>query len=118
MTRLIGAGFATFCLVDLVMMWAPLFWGTSHSSLPEAITLLFLAFGLTMQFPIVIYILSRVGIVSSARLRAARRYVILGIAIFATVITPGGDIVSPTVLGVVMYILFELSIFAVKRSGR
>ena len=82
------------------------------------VTLLFLAFGLTMQFPIVIYILSRVGIVSSTRLRAARRYVILGIAIFATVITPGGDIVSPTVLGVVMYILFELSIFAVKRSGR
>jgi sec-independent protein translocase protein TatC len=82
------------------------------------VTLLFLAFGLTMQFPIVIYILSRVGIVSSARLRSARRYVILGIAIFATVITPGGDIVSPTVLGVVMYVLFELSIFAVKRSGR
>src|SRR5439155_24036551 len=82
------------------------------------VTLLFLAVGLTLQFPLVIYILSRVGIGSSARLRAARRYVILGIAIFATVITPGGDIVSPTVLGVVMYILFELSIFAVKRSGR
>ncbi len=41
-----GAGFATFCFVDLVMMWAPLFWGTAHSSLPEAITLQFLAFGL------------------------------------------------------------------------
>jgi len=82
------------------------------------VTLMFLAFGLTMQFPIVIYVLSRVGIVSSARLRAARRYVILGIAIFAVVITPGGDIVSPTVLGLVMYILFEISIFVVKRSGR
>ena len=82
------------------------------------VTLMFLAFGLTMQFPIVIYVLSRVGIVSSARLRSARRYVILGIAIFATVITPGGDIVSPTVLGLVMYVLFEVSIFVVKRSGR
>jgi sec-independent protein translocase protein TatC len=82
------------------------------------VTLMFLAFGLTMQFPIVIYVLSRVGIVSSARLRAARRYVILGIAVFAVVITPGGDIVSPTVLGLVMYILFEISIFVVKRSGR
>jgi sec-independent protein translocase protein TatC len=82
------------------------------------VSTMFLAFGLTMEFPIVIYILARVGIVSSARLRAARRYVLLGIAIFATVVTPGGDLVSPTVLGVTMYILFELSIFVVRRSGR
>jgi len=82
------------------------------------ITMMFLAFGLTMQFPIVLYILSRIGIVTSARLKAARRYVILGIAVFATVITPGGDLVSPTVLGVTMYVLFEISIFVIGRSGR
>ncbi|MHB8398747.1 MAG: twin-arginine translocase subunit TatC [Candidatus Limnocylindrales bacterium] len=82
------------------------------------ISTLFLAFGLTMQFPIVLYILSRVGIVSSERLRAARRYVILGIAVFATVVTPGGDLVSPTVLGVTMYLLFEISIIVIRRSGR
>jgi hypothetical protein len=41
-----GAGAATFCLVDVVMMWAPLIQGKGHSSLPETITLLFLAFGL------------------------------------------------------------------------
>ena len=82
------------------------------------ITTLFLAFGLTMQFPIVLYILSRVGIVTSKRLRTARRYVILGIAVFATVITPGGDLVSPTVLGLTMYLLFEISIFVIRRSGR
>src|SRR5437762_1645147 len=82
------------------------------------ITTMFLAFGLTMQFPIVLYILSRVGIVSSQRLRTARRYVILGIAVFATVITPGGDLVSPTVLGLTMYVLFEISILVIRRSGR
>jgi sec-independent protein translocase protein TatC len=82
------------------------------------ITTMFLAFGLTMQFPIVLYILSRIGIVTSQRLRTARRYVILGIAVFATVITPGGDLVSPTVLGLTMYLLFEISIFVIRRSGR
>lgn len=81
------------------------------------VTLMFLAFGLTMQFPILLYILSRVGIVSSARLRAARRYVILGIALFSTVVTPGGDLVSPTVLGLTMYVLFEISIIVIRRSG-
>jgi sec-independent protein translocase protein TatC len=82
------------------------------------VTTMFLAFGLTMQFPIVLYILSRIGIVTSARLRSARRYVILGIAVFATVITPGGDLVSPTVLGATMYVLFEISILVIRRSGR
>jgi sec-independent protein translocase protein TatC len=82
------------------------------------VTTLFLAFGLTMEFPIVIYVLSRVGILSSARLRASRRFVLLGIAVFSVVVTPGGDPVSPTILGSVMYLLFELSIFVVKRSGR
>jgi sec-independent protein translocase protein TatC len=78
---------------------------------------MFLAFGLTMQFPILLFILSRIGIVSSARLAASRRYVILGMALFSTVITPGGDIVSPLVLGLTMYTLFEISIFVIRRSG-
>jgi sec-independent protein translocase protein TatC len=82
------------------------------------ITTLFLAFGLTMEFPVLLFGLSRVGIVTSARLRSVRRYVILGIAIFSTVVTPGGDIVSPTVLGLTMYGLFELAIVFIRRSGR
>ena len=78
---------------------------------------LFLAFGLTMEFPIVLVLLSKVGIITSKRLRSSRRIVILGIAIFAAVVTPGGDLVSPTVLGVVMYILYEVSIVLVKAGG-
>jgi sec-independent protein translocase protein TatC len=81
------------------------------------VTTMFLAFGLTMQFPIVLYVLSRVGIVTSARLQSARRYVILGIAVFAAVVTPGGDLVSPTVLGLTMLVLYEVSIFVIRRSG-
>ena len=84
----------------------------------DFVTTMFLAFGLVMEFPIVLYGLSRVGIATSARLAASRRYVILAIAIFAAVVTPGGDIVSPLVLGVTMYVLFELTVFAIKRTGK
>jgi sec-independent protein translocase protein TatC len=84
----------------------------------DFVTTMFLAFGLLMEFPIVLYALSRVGILTSARLRSSRRMVILGIAIFAAVATPGGDLVSPLVLGGTMYILFELTVFAIRRSGR
>jgi sec-independent protein translocase protein TatC len=82
------------------------------------VTTLFLAFGITMEFPILLFGLARVGILTSARLRAARRYVFLGIFIFSTIATPGGDLVSPTVLAATMYVLFELTIVAIRRSGR
>ncbi|HET7182366.1 MAG TPA: twin-arginine translocase subunit TatC [Candidatus Limnocylindrales bacterium] len=81
-------------------------------------TSLFLAFGILMEFPILLVGLSRVGIVTSERLTRSRRVVILAIAIFATVATPGGDLVSPTVLGVTLYILFEGTVLFIRRTGR
>jgi sec-independent protein translocase protein TatC len=84
----------------------------------DFVTTMFLGFGVVMEFPILLVALSKVRIVTSARLRAARRYVILGIAIFATVATPGGDLVSPAVLGATMYALFELTLLFISRSGR
>jgi sec-independent protein translocase protein TatC len=79
---------------------------------------LFLAFGVLMEFPILLVGLSRVGIVTSARLRSSRRIVILGIAIFSAIVTPGGDLVSPTVLGLTLYVLFEGTIVFIRRTGR
>ena len=84
----------------------------------DFVTTMFLAFGLVMEFPILLFGLSRVGILTSARLSAVRRYVVLGIAIFAAVATPGGDLVSPFALGGTMYLLFELTLLVIKRTGR
>jgi sec-independent protein translocase protein TatC len=84
----------------------------------DFVTTLFLAFGLIMEFPIVLYGLSLVGIISSAWLAKNRRMIILGITAFSAIITPGGDLVSPTVLAITMYVLTELTRIAIKRSGR
>ncbi len=84
----------------------------------DFVTTMFLAFGVVMEFPILLYGLARVGIIGSARLRASRRYALLGIAVFAAVATPGGDLVSPAVLGITMYLLYELTILLIRRSGR
>lgn len=80
------------------------------------VTTMFLAFGLVMQFPIVLVLLSKVGIVSVEQLRRNRRYVLLGIVIFAVVVTPGGDPFSPMAMALVMYPLYELTIRLVARS--
>jgi sec-independent protein translocase protein TatC len=78
---------------------------------------MFLAFGLVMEYPIVLVLLSKVGVVTSARLRSSRRVVIVAIAVVAAFATPGGDIVSPLALGVTMYLLYELSIVLVRAGG-
>ncbi len=82
------------------------------------VTTLFLAFGLVMEFPIVIVLLAKVGIINVERLRRARRYVFVGIFIIAVVVTPGGDPLSPTIMAAVMYPLYELTIWLVARSER
>jgi sec-independent protein translocase protein TatC len=84
----------------------------------DFVTTMFLVFGLVMEFPILLVGLSRVGIVTSERLASSRRMVILGIAIFSAVATPGGDLISPFVLGGTMYILYEATLFFIRRSGR
>lgn len=84
----------------------------------DFVTTMFLAFGLLMEFPILLYALSRVGILSSGRLRSSRRMVVLGVAVFSAVATPGGDLISPVILGGTMYVLFELTVIAIRRSGR
>ena len=36
----------------------------------------------------------------------------------SALVPPGGDLVSPTVLAITMYVLTELTRIAIKRSGR
>jgi sec-independent protein translocase protein TatC len=82
------------------------------------VTILFLAFGVVMEFPIVLVLLAKVGLISSALLRRSRRTAVLGIVIFSAVVTPGADLVSPIVMAVVMYGLYEVSIVMIRMGGR
>ncbi len=79
------------------------------------VTIMFLLFGLVMQFPIVLIFLDRLGILNVDQLRSMRRYVLLGVVIFAVVVTPGGDPISPLVLSATMYALYEFTIFVMRR---
>lgn len=77
-----------------------------------------LVFGFMMEFPILLIGLSTTGIVTAARLRSSRRYVALGIAIAAAVVTPGGDVTAPLILGGTMYALFEITLIFIRRRER
>ncbi|MGH2463718.1 MAG: twin-arginine translocase subunit TatC [Candidatus Limnocylindria bacterium] len=82
------------------------------------VTTLMLVFGLMLQFPIVLIVLSRLGIVTPAWLASRRRWVILLIAVVAAVATPGGDPFSMVILSLFMYGLFEVTLLVVRALQR
>jgi sec-independent protein translocase protein TatC len=81
------------------------------------VTNMFLIFGAVMEFPIALVFLSKLGILSVDLLKKSRRMVILGIVVFAVVVTPGGDPISPIVMASVMYALFEFTIYMLSRGA-
>jgi sec-independent protein translocase protein TatC len=72
---------------------------------------LILGCGLLFQFPMVIYFLSKIGIVTPELMRKYRKHSVLVILILGAVITPSGDPFSLTVISLPLYILFEISIY-------
>jgi sec-independent protein translocase protein TatC len=82
------------------------------------VTMFLLAFGLALQFPVIIYVLARVGILSYAFLSSRRRWVILLIGLFAILITPGDIVIGSFTLALVMYGLFEVTLQLIRLMGR
>ena len=68
------------------------------------------AVGLAFQFPLVLILLIRIGLLSVDKLRRSRRIVLVILMVSAALITPGGDPVSLCILTIPLYFLFELSI--------
>jgi sec-independent protein translocase protein TatC len=68
------------------------------------------AVGLAFQFPLVLILLIRIGLVTVEKLRSSRRFVLVILMISAALITPGGDPVSLCILTIPLYFLFEVSI--------
>lgn len=76
-----------------------------------------LSCGVLFEIPIGFLLLGRLGIVDAPFLRRNYRYAIFVIAVVAAAL-PGGDPLSMFILMVPQIILYELSIFLVKRFGR
>jgi len=72
--------------------------------------LMFLAFGLSFEFPVLLVFLLLVNALKTSTLRKYRRHSIVGIVAFAAVITPSQDPYSLFLMAIPMYIFYELSI--------
>ena len=70
---------------------------------------MFVAFGVTFQVPVVVVVLVKMKIVTTAKLREIRSYVIVGAFVIGAIFTPP-DVVSQFMLAVPLWLLYEAGI--------
>ena len=89
----------------------------SFSSYLSVITGIALATGLVFELPVLIYFLSKIGIITPQLLRKYRKHAIVVFFILSGIITPP-DIFSQVLVAIPLYFLYEISIVISKRVYR
>ena len=112
---LCGMAFAYFAVFPTVFRVMQTFTPQGVEWMPDIGTYLsfvmnmFIAFGVTFEVPVVVVILVRMGMVTVAKLRSIRPYVIVGAFVIAAVVTPP-DVTSQVLLAVPLCLLYEVGI--------
>jgi sec-independent protein translocase protein TatC len=73
--------------------------------------------GLVFELPVVVYFLSKIGLVTPDDMRKYRRHSIIGILMLAAVLTPP-DVVTQFLIGIPLFALYEISILVSARVIR
>ena len=118
------AGVATgFCLIFPVTL--SFFQGyTVSDTIANTVTLnsyismfssMVILFGIVFEFPVLIAILSNMGIVTKDTLKKYRKYAFVGVLIVSAIITPA-DPFSMLIAAAPLYLLYELSVFVCVRK--
>ena len=69
--------------------------------------------GLFFELPIVIFILSKLGLVSSLMLKKFRKHALVGILLLSAIITPP-DVISQVLVSIPILLLYEVGIGVAK----
>jgi sec-independent protein translocase protein TatC len=77
-----------------------------------------ISFGAVFQLPLVALFLGKLGIINARTLSKGRRYAVVLIAFAAAIITPSTDALSMALLGLPLYLLYEISIWLLRFKGR
>ena len=77
-----------------------------------------LAFGLVFEFPVVLVLLAKIGIIDAKMLARQRKYAILLIFVVAAAVTPSPDLISQVIMALPLMALYELSILLSRIFGK
>lgn len=83
----------------------------SISSYISTVSILVLASGIVFELPIVIYFLSKLGLITPSFMRKYRKHALVVILIVAAIITPTPDVSGQILVSIPLYILYEVSIY-------
>lgn len=73
--------------------------------------------GLIFELPIVVYFLSKLGLVTAAGMRQYQKHAFIVILIVASIVTPP-DVITQFLIAIPLFILYQLSIFIAKRQEK
>lgn len=93
----------------------------SMDSYINTVTVLSLSTGLVFELPMVVYFLSKLGVLTPAFMRTYRRHAMVVNLIVAALITPSPDVTSQLLVAIPLFMLYELSIYvsaAVERGAK
>ena len=117
---LLGVSFAYFAVLALTINF---FVATGSDTALPMLTIskyvgflmsFLITFGLVFLLPMVVFLLTKLGVIKPALLTKSRKYVIVILAVLAAIITPP-DIISQLLILIPMLILWEISVFIAKR---
>jgi sec-independent protein translocase protein TatC len=119
----VGCAFAYFLVLPAVFAFMTSVAPAGVAVMPDIgryldfVLVLFLAFGLCFEVPVVLIILVALGVVTPAQLAKSRSYAVVGAFVVAAVLTPP-DVFSQMMLATPMIVLYELGIFAARITSR
>ncbi len=77
----------------------------------STVTTMTLISGIVFELPILVYFLTKVGMITAKFMRTYRRHAVIVILIVAAVITPTSDATTLIMVSLPLYVLYEISIF-------
>ena len=90
----------------------------SLQSYISTLLMMSLAMGIVFEIPILSWLFAKLGFISADFMRRYRRHAVVIILVVATIITPTSDVFTLLLVSFPMWLLYEVSIWIVKRSVR
>lgn len=89
----------------------------SLTSYVDTMLMLSLVFGIVFEIPVVSWLLARFGLIRAQWMTRFRRHAIVVILIAAALLTPTTDAMTLIIVSLPIWLLYELSIYIVKKSS-
>lgn len=117
-----GVLFSYFGILPLVLKFFVYIAGENLETLYKVdqyvsfVTAFTLPFGLVFELPVVVFFLTKFGVIRAEMLSRNRKYALLIIVVLAAALTPGPDPFSQMMMAGPVYLLYEVSIIVAKMA--